>query len=72
MSLSEKVPCWIREIQRRLKTREIYEEVVWIELHSLSLVPDCFKAEGLCIKTVRRDPYALDCVSDNLKTQKNM
>ena len=31
---------------------------------SLAFVPDCLKTEGLCIKAVRRNPYALRIVPD--------
>ena len=70
MSYYENVPRWIREIPRRLKTKEMCEEAAWIEPRSLAFVPDCFKIDGLCIKAVRINPYALHCVPDNLKTQK--
>ena len=66
----ENVPRWIREIPWHLKTQEICDEAVWIELRSLSFVRNRSKTKGLCIKAVRRDPYALDCMPDNLKTQK--
>ena len=46
------------------------EEAVQIEPRSLAFVPSHFKTEGLFIKAVRRDTYALDCVQDDLKTQK--
>ena len=46
------------------------EEAAWIELCFLAFVPNRFKVEGLCIKTLRRNSYAFDCVPDNLKTQK--
>ena len=64
-SYYENVPRWIREIPRRLKTEEMCDEAVWIEQRSLSFVPTRFKTEGLCIKTVRKDPYALDCMPEN-------
>ena len=70
MSYYENVPRWIRELPRRLKTQEMCEEAVWIESRSLAFVTNRFKTEGLCIKPVRRNPCALDCVPDNLKTQK--
>ena len=56
MSYYENVLHWIREIPRRLKTKEMCEEAVWIEPRSLAFVPDCFKIDGLCIKAVRRNP----------------
>ena len=58
----ENVPCWIREIPGCLKKQEMCDEAVWIEPRSLSFVPDRFKTEGVCIKAVRRNPYALDYV----------
>ena len=47
------------------------DEAVWIGPRSLAFVPDRFNTEGLFIKAVKRDPYAHDCVPNNL-AQKNM
>ena len=47
------------------------DEAVWIGPRSLAFVPDRFNTEGLCIKAIKRDPYAHDCVPNNL-AQKNM
>ena len=69
-SYYENVLQWIREISGHLKMQTMCEEAVWIEPRSLAFVPSHFKTEGLFIKAVRRDPYALDCVADDLKTQK--
>ena len=46
------------------------DEAVRIELKSLSFIPDHFKSDGLCIKAVSKNAYALDCMADNLKMQK--
>ena len=47
------------------------DEAVCIGPRSLAFIPDRFKTEGLCVKAVKRDPYAHDCVPNNL-AQKNM
>ena len=52
----ENVPLWIREILCCLKTQEMCDEAVWIKPGSLSFIPSHFKTEGICIKTVGRDP----------------
>ena len=46
------------------------KEALWVESCYLAFVPNHFKTKDLCIKAVRRDPYALDCMPDNLKMQK--
>ena len=46
------------------------DEAVWIEPRSLSFVPYHFKTEGVCIKAVKRNPYALEYVLDYILAQK--
>ena len=70
MSYYENVPRWIREVLRCLKTQEMCEEAVWMEPRSLAFLPGRLKIEGLCITSFRKNAYALDCIPDNLKTQK--
>ena len=66
------VSRWMREIPRPFNTQEMCDKAVRIEPRSFSFIPNRFKLDGLCIKAARKNAYALDCMSDNLKMQKNM
>ena len=63
------VPSRIREISGHLKTQEMRDEAVRMELRSLGCLPDHFKTEEICNEAVRREPYTLRYVPDQYKTQ---
>ena len=69
MSLSGLDPNWVKEIHVHVKTKEICNEAIRINLDLLGIVPKCFEIQEIYDKVVERRSYTLKHVSDRYKTQ---
>ena len=66
----EPVLKWLKEAPDNLKTQEMCEKAMCINLVKFFLIPNHLKTQEMCDAAACKEPYFLACVPNFFKTQK--